>query len=80
MSNACFVLWFIVILQIADALHFSYFLTVAGTCFDNGSNSIFMLEGWGAVARVTMVIGVVWEIGGAIGGTHGGDIGGGVGC
>ena len=57
-----------------DALQFSYFLTVAQVCFDNGSNSSFMLDGCDACARVTM------GIGGAGNGARGGDIGGGAVC
>ena len=62
-----------------DALQFSYFLTVACTCFNNGSNLSFMLDGCGACARVTMVVGIGWETEGVAGGTHGGTRGGNIG-
>ena len=58
MSTACFVLWFIAILQIVDALQFLYFLTVDQICFDNGSNSSFMLDGCNVVIGVTIVVGM----------------------
>lgn len=56
------------ILRIVDALQFSYFLTVDRICFESGSNSSFMLDGWDAVIGVTMAVGIVCGSGGVIGG------------